>query len=262
MVGSHEFLPIERGPPRIGKSLPALSLFVERLALRGLLSDDDKEAIIALPVQEISARANSDVIRPAEPNTHMYVVADGLLARYGQMKDGQRQIVALHIVGDMADPDALTARQPSFGLQALAPSRIIRIPHEPLRALVRRHPRIGQSLWAEGAADAAILSHWLVSIGGRNAKARLAHLYCEMAIRYRQAGLGSSFGFEFPITQNHLGDALSLSTVHVNRTLKELRNEGIVDVHGGAVNVLDWKGLCDVAEFDSAYLEVSPSLIA
>ncbi|WP_371416838.1 Crp/Fnr family transcriptional regulator [Sphingosinicella sp. BN140058] len=184
------------------------------------------------------------------------MIVDGLVGRFGQNSDGNRQITALHIGGDMADLHSVVVPGSATALQALAVTTILRVPHEALRRLARDRPAIAEAFWRECVIDGAILSEWVVNVGRRDARTRTAHLLCEMAIRCRAGVLGRRFSFGFPVTQNHLADMLALTPVHVNRMLKCLREEGAADLRGKTAHVLDWQLLADIGDFDPSYLQI------
>ena len=145
------------------------------------------------------------------------------------------------------DPNATSA------LQALTTTTLLTIPHSALRDVATRFPAVAEAFWRECMIDAAILSQWVVNVGRRDSKTRIAHLFCEMAVRYgaRSERRGS---YAFPATQTHLADMTALTNVHVNRTIGVLRNAGLVQMHQGQVEILDWSRLRAVAEFDPEYL--------
>ena len=82
----------------------------------------------------------------------------------------------------------------------------------------------------------------------------MAHVLCEMGIRMEQAGLGKRDAFWFDVSQQNLADALGLTPVHVNRTMQMLRSEGFIRTESRNIFIDDWKRLCDLADFDPAYL--------
>jgi CRP-like cAMP-binding protein len=144
------------------------------------------------------------------------------------------------------------------GLQTLVPSTILRIPHVALRQVARAHPPIAEALWRECALEAAILAQQVINIGRRASRARVAHLLCELACRYGAAEKQPALVFRFAMTQTHLADVLGLTAVHVNRTLRRLRDEGVISVSGRVLRILDWGRLLDIGEFEAAYL-LSPA---
>ena len=236
--------------------LAALRLFAERI----VLTNAERDQLLALPGHPQSARAHEDFVRLGEEMTSSCLVAQGIVGRFVQLEDGSRQIVSLHIPGDMADLFSLMLPRAPSQLQALTASTVIRIPHAALRQLAFDHWGLAAAFWRDSVVDGSIVAQWLVNVGRRNARGRLAHLFCEMAVRYRQIAMGGNGYYELPVGQEQLADALGLTPVHVNRSLKGLREEGLVHFLRGRVDILDWSGLANAAEFDPAYLHLPPSV--
>jgi len=230
-----------------------LQPFLDRLTRHSSLAPEARHAVLALPAQAIDIAANRDIVQLGEAVDHACLVAEGLAARFHQDAEGARQITAIHIPGDMADLHSVTQPVGAAALQALGTATILRVPHGALRGLAARHPSIMEAFWRDGAVDAAILSQWVVNVGRRKARARTAHLFCEMATRCG-AGGSSGVAFRFPVTQAHLADALSLTPVHVNRTLMGLRQDHVLTVRRQHVTVHDWPALAGIAGFEPAYL--------
>jgi CRP-like cAMP-binding protein len=103
--------------------------------------------------------------------------------------------------------------------------------------------------------DAAILSEWVVNVGRRDAKTRVAHLICEMATRLHATAGVNDFVFDLPVTQIQLAEATAMTAVHVNRTLQGLRADGLIEWHQRVIRVPQWDALVELAEFDPAYLQ-------
>ncbi|NML07990.1 Crp/Fnr family transcriptional regulator [Sphingomonas sp. G-3-2-10] len=140
-------------------------------------------------------------------------------------------------------------------VQALTRLQVALIPREDLFALASRYPQIAAALWADSGANASILSEWLLGVGRRKAKSRVAHLICETPVRQRNSP--EYFGgdeYAWPMTQEQLGDATGLTAVHVNRTIHGLRREGLLNHSHQRISVLDWGGLCDSGDFTPDYL--------
>jgi CRP-like cAMP-binding protein len=127
-----------------------------------------------------------------------------------------------------------------------------------LRRVAKEYPAIAEAFWRDCVVDASILSQWVVNVGRRDARMRLAHLLCEVAVRMEQAGLGNRAAFELNVTQTQLADALGLTSVHVNRVLQALRREGLIATRSREVRILDWDRLAALGEFDGVYLETGP----
>jgi len=233
--------------------------FLDKLANHSALGEAERQAILGLPVTILKVQSNRDFVRLGDRADHAHLVADGLIGRFGENGEGQRQIMAVHIPGDIADLHSVVVPAAGRALQALTSSTILRIPHSALREAARAYPAIAEALWRECALDAAILAEWVLNVGRRQARARAAHLLCEMAFRYRAAKAKGGFSFVFPVTQNHLADILALTPVHVNRTLKILRTDGLAAFDRGNVDISDWSALVEAGEFDPAYLELGGS---
>lgn len=232
---------------------PDLKLFLDRLTSRTALCKEEREAILKLPSHAAHVRQNSDFVGLGERVDHACFVLVGLVGRFDQNIRGNRQITSLHIAGDMPDLHSVVQPQASSALQALAHSIILRVPHTALRDAMFRYPAIGEAFWRECTVDASITTQWVVNVGRREAKARIAHLFCEMGWRYRVDRTGKSMSYRLDMTQAHLADATGLSAVHVNRSLMALRAEGIT-FKDGEVRVSDWQRLAEIGEFEPNYL--------
>lgn len=230
----------------------ALAPYLQRLTARSVLTEEEQEAIISLPTERMEVRAKQDFVPLRAEMSHSCYIASGLVARFGQNRAGVRQLTAFHIPGDMADLHSAVRPIGIGGLTALCETVVFRIAHKDIRLLAARYPAIAEAFWRDCMLDAAILMEWIVNVGRRDARTRLAHILCEMAVRYGGGSVVASY--RFPITQDQLADAASLTGVHVNRSLRSLRDEGLVDVHSGKVEILNWEGLARLGEFDITYL--------
>lgn len=237
----------------------ALHLFVDRLAGRSSLDEEEKQAILDLPGVPIQVPANRDFVRMGDHIDHACLIVEGLVGRFGQSRDGNRQITSFHITGDMADLHTVVVPHAASALQALSTCTILKVPHRALRDVAARYPAVAEAFWRDCVVDAAILSQWVVNVGRRDAKTRTAHLLCEMAARYEEIGYAVGLNFPLPATQSQLADALGLTPVHVNRTLKALKAANTATMTRGTVQVLDWEALTQVGEFDPVYLQIAPA---
>ena len=158
-------------------------------------------------------------------------------------------------------PDLLTLQLKTLdhSMGTVTPCTVGFIQHEDLHKLLQAHPRLTDVFWRDTLVDAAIFREWMLGIGRRSARTRIAHLFCEMTARLTAVDLVEGNRVPLPITQTELGDALGLSTVHVNRTLQDLRSAGLVEWQGGVMTVLDWENLKAAGEFDPGYLHLDRS---
>jgi CRP-like cAMP-binding protein len=230
-----------------------LQPFVDRLAAHSVLGSEEQQAVLALPFAVVHLRANHDFVRINEKTSHVSFIASGLAARFGQTRDGARQITAFHIPGDIADLGSAVGPAGVCGRTALCDTTVLRIPNTAIRAVASLYPAVAEAFWRDCMLDAAILMQWALNVGRQPAKTRLAHIFCEMAIR-----MGGDCEvlreYTFPVTQDRLADATGLSGMHVNRSLKALEAEGLMTASRGRIYILDWARLADVGEFEAAYL--------
>ena len=229
---------------------------IRKLESIGELPDQDREAIASLPVQVRTLQADEDVVRDGDAPSASCLLLDGFMHRYKVLPDGKRQILAIHTPGDIPDLQSLLLRRQDHSLAASVPSTAAFIPHEALRALIRSRPTVADLFWRDTLVDAAIFRAWIESLGRCSALGHLAHLVCEVYTRLRAVGLTNGCSYGLPFTQTELGDALGLSTVHVNRTLQEMRGEGLIEFQHGRLTILDWTRLKAAAQFDPGYLHL------
>jgi CRP-like cAMP-binding protein len=220
------------------------------------VSDDERQAILSLPMTVRDLKADQDIVRDQDRPSQCCLMLEGFACRYKVLPGGKRQIFSFHIPGDIPDLLSLHLEVMDHSLGTLVPSKVAFIPHETMRGFIRAQPRIGEVFWRETLIDAAIFREWVANVGRREAYERLAHLFCELFVRVSSVGLNHDNSYAMPITQAELADATGLSTVHVNRTMQELRANGLIKTHNGRIFIQDWEALQAAAEFDPTYLHI------
>lgn len=238
-------------PPSNGSPLAP---FLARLLRRSELTRSEQQALLSLPSREVLIGQNVVYVKPGQVNAEACVVADGLVARSDRNSKGQSQITALYIAGDMPDLFSVVQPKATWALSALTRTTLVSVPHSALRAVIDEYPRLGEALWRDCIVDAGILAQWTVNLGLRDAKARIAHFYCEMAYRYGVAPATGQIKFQLPITQQQLAETAGITPIHANRMLKQLRADGLVVRHR-TVWIDNWKALAAVAQFEPSYLQ-------
>jgi CRP-like cAMP-binding protein len=220
------------------------------------LAEHERAALLDVPMQIESIRADQDIVREGDSPSRSCVLLEGYAATYKVTPSGKRQIVAFHIPGDIPDLQSTQLDVLDTSLGTLTPVKVGFIWHDAINDVARRHFPVAQALWRATLIDAAIFREWVVNVGRREAVNALAHLLCEFVVRMRAVGLAHDNECELPQTQAELGDALGITTVHVNRTLMELRAAGLIRLRGARLTVLDWDGLMEVGEIDRTYLHM------
>jgi CRP-like cAMP-binding protein len=238
-------------------SEPALNRLVRRLEVdTSPLSQEEKNAILRLPVTIREIGADQDILREGDRPNQCCLVLEGFQCRYKMLRDGERQIMSFHVAGDIPDLQSLFLQVMDHSLGTITPNRVGFIPHEGLRELIRTQPGIGERLWRETLIDAAIFREWIINVGSRDAYTRIGHLICEVFVRLRSVGLTNGTRFNFPITQTEIGDATGLSTVHVNRSIQQLRADGLLSIERGVCEIPDFARLKEAAMFEPGYLHL------
>jgi CRP-like cAMP-binding protein len=238
-------------------SLSPLDLMVRKLEMWCVLSDADKAAILALPYIKRELKADQYIVWDGDRPANSCLIVSGFAFRHKLMKDGSRQIYSIHMAGDLVDLQNALLRTADHNVQSMTPCHVAMIPIEIIQKLAFDRPTVGMAMWYETLVDASIFREWISNVGRRDAKARIAHILCEFAIRMEAAGLGERGEVALPMTQEQLADAVSLTPIHVNRTLKALEDEKLISRQKRAVLIPDWRKLAAVGDFEPRYLHLN-----
>jgi CRP-like cAMP-binding protein len=184
------------------------------------------------------------------------LIVTGWAARAKLVEGGRRQITEFHLAGDFVDLHSFLIKQLDHEVITLTQCRVAVVPHEELRAITERLPHLTRLLWLGTLIDAAIHRSWLTAYGRMTAVQRIAHLLCELYVRLDVVGATEEGGFSLPLTQEEVGDACGLTSVHVNRMAQQMRGEGLLEWKRSRVTILDWERLKTLAMFDPTYLNL------
>jgi CRP-like cAMP-binding protein len=231
-----------------------LAPLVRRWGKRTKLTSEDRDAIIALPATRHVFTKDQYIVREGQEARECAVMLRGFAFRQKSLRDGGRQIISFHVATEFVDLQNMLLGRSDHHVQSLNRSEVALIPRQALRKLAASRPKVGAAMWRDTLIDAAIFREWVVNVGRRDSRGRLAHLLCELVFRFREAELGKGNMYEFPLTQEQLADATGLTAVHTNRTLQSLRKDGFIRLATGSLTILDWEGLCEAAGFDPLYL--------
>ena len=241
---------------------PERSRLIRKLESIADLTPDEERAVFGLPMAVRTMPADQDIVRIGDRPSECCLVVDGFVCRYDLLNGGKRQILSFHISGDIPDLQSLFLDVMDHSLRTMTPSRLAFIPHDSLRTLLRQHAGLAAAFWRDTLIDAAVFREWMVGLGRREASQRVAHLLCEMLVRLKAIGQATDHACDLPMTQAEFGDALGLSTVHVNRTLQDLRASGLIESRGHVHTIRDWNGLKRLADFDPTYLHLRDTSVA
>lgn len=247
------------------RQVSGMTIDSPRFALQGttfdrprVLSAEDRRALGEIATAPRQFRVGIDLVSEAVRTDMIFVVTGGWACRYKMTRDGARQITGLVVPGDVCNLDSFMLPQVNFGVRTLTALAAIRLPRERVQALAAKRPAIARAFTWLISVENAVLSEWALSLGRQTARERLAHLFCELAVRL--GGTRSDTpSYELPVTQEQLADALGITSVHVNRTLQQLRADGLVAIEAGRVTLPDLAALRRVGGFDGAYLHADAS---
>jgi CRP-like cAMP-binding protein len=234
-----------------------LEPMVRKLGYWVELDADDRSAILDLPFTVKPVERHQYVIREHDIATHAGVLLSGYAVRTRTLASGARQILSVHIKGDLVDLQNSLLEYADHSVQMLTAGKVALIPREAALKLASKRWMVGQAMWVDTLVDGSIFREWITNIGRRDARTRIAHLLCEFSLRLKIAGLAEDSDYELPMTQEQLGDATGLTPVHVNRTMKGLEADGLIERAGvRSIRIGDWWKLAEAGDFDSAYLHL------
>ena len=208
-----------------------LNQMLRKFERRAYLQDADRRALLNLPFRMRVVEPHQYIAREGMEGDESSLIVGGFAYRQKVTLEGSRQILSVHMEGDFVDLEGSLLRIADHSIQA-------------------------QAMWVDTLIDASIFREWLLNIGQRDARARLAHLFCEFSRRLEVAGLVRNGGYELPMTQEQLADATGMTSVHVNRTMKALERDGLISREKRFVKIPDWERLRDVAGFSELYLHL------
>ena len=231
-----------------------LAPLISRWEKRCALSEEDRKAIIALPCTKRTCEKDAYLVREGETSQDCGLLLRGFAYRQKLVRNGARQIISIHIAGEFVDLQNCLLGVADHNVQSLNRSEVAMVPKAALVELATTHPAVGRAMWLDTLIDGSIFREWVVNVGRRDSRTRIAHLLCELAMRLKASGLRDDGSYEFPLTQEQLADSTGLTTVHTNRVLQSLRRDGLISLSAQSLTVLDWPRLRGVGEFNEQYL--------
>jgi CRP-like cAMP-binding protein len=231
-----------------------MTLLVRTFERFEALTAHARQKLLSIPIREITLPNHCADLRFGQD---LPVLLDGFACRFKQLRNGDRAILALFLPGDLCGVERLLLSPDGHrghGICAMTPSRFAVLPKEPLLELVEGDPLLLRSILRWSLQEQAIAREWLVNVGRRPALARIAHFFCEISMRQHQLQRGMELTCELPLNQSQIAQALALTSVHVNRTLMQLRRPGLITFRKPRLVIHDLAALRAIADFDPAYL--------
>jgi CRP-like cAMP-binding protein len=231
-----------------------LALLLRKLESHHALDERDRAAVEALPYKLRTLEAQSYTMREGDRPDRFAVLLSGYAFRHKLTGDGSRQIMSIHIPGEALDFQNMFLAESDHNVQMLTRGTVAEIPRPPLEDLVLHNSNVARAIQIFTLVEASIFREWVLNIGRRDARSRIAHLLCEFAYRLTALGIAPDGPYELPMTQEQLADATGLTAVHVNRVLQGLQRDGLIERDRRIIRFPSWDRMRDVADFNSRYL--------
>ena len=235
-------------------------MFTERFLRdkRGASLDANERARIEAAISEVKTFGPRKIIaRAGEPLSDSTLLLEGIMSRYLDDRNGLRQLVAIHFPGDFLDLHAFPLKILDHDVATLTTATVATVPHAEIEAIAEEMPQLIRKLWFATLLDAAIHRAWLFRLGRLDATGRIAHFLCETNARLFSAGLSDGRRFALALTQADLAEICGLTTVHVNRVMRQLREEQLCLFRSSLVEIINPVGLAARAQFNPAYLYIA-----
>lgn len=198
----------------------------------------------------VSVRGGGDIVRAGQPYRCIYILNEGMAIRYKVLHDGRRHVLNLILPGDFVGVPGCMFEKSLYSISGLTDIVASVLSFDAVFDLFKRHPRLGTAMFWMAGHEAALFAEHLVGIGRQSAYERAARLLLELLVRMQMVGLADDQSYDLPLTQELIADTLGLSVPHVNRTLRRLREDGLISFEGSRLTCLDVSALSRVADFD------------
>jgi len=230
---------------------------VRKFEGRAPLDDGDRAALLSLPFEERHVGQHRYIAREGDRPRGATLLIEGLAIRHKITTGGARQILSMHVPGDFVDLENMLLKVADHNVQALTDCQVAVVPGAAISSLIDARPKIAHALWVDTLIDASIFREWIVNVGRRDAFSAACHLMCEFACRLDPGCVTG--GYELPMTQEQLADALGVTPVHVNRVLRDLEDQHLIARRKRFIHIPDWARLRKAAGFNELYLHLDQS---
>jgi CRP-like cAMP-binding protein len=195
-----------------------------------------------------------DIIVAGDHCETLFINRSGWLFRYKILHNGNRQILDFILPGQVFGLQACLFESSLYSIGTITDVSLSMIPLNTIERMAEHSPQLVKALFRSATCEAAILGEHLIDASRRSARERIGHLLLELFLRLKSAGLVEGMSFQMPLTQELISDAVGLTTVHVNRTLRSLRDARLITIDGTCVTILDFEALSRLCDFENSYL--------
>jgi len=230
------------------------NVLAEKLNRFVALSRQELKCLAEMQANPINVKRGRQLTQEGQTGHKAFVLQAGWACSYKLLPDGARQIISFPIAGDIVGLRSVLLRTADHSFSALTDAVVSPVEGTHIMRCVTEFPRLGAALlWAASRDEAMVVEH-LVNIGRRSALERTAHFFMELAERLTLIGHATETEFKCPLSQFVLADALGLTAIHVNRTLRHLRERRLLTLRRGTVVIHDLAALRKLAGFQGGYL--------
>jgi CRP-like cAMP-binding protein len=208
---------------------------------------DEFDFVKRFKADELRVEPGASFLREGSRSEHLYTVLDGWAFRYKMLDDGRRQILNFALPADLLGLQGAVMNEMEHSVEALTPLTLCVFPRARLYELYSQFPSLAFDITWLAAREEKMLDEHLVSVGRRSALERLAYILLDLYSRARELQLTRDNAVQLPFTQQHLADALGLSLVHTNKTLKRLLATKAIRWQGRQFEMLDMDALRSIA---------------
>jgi CRP-like cAMP-binding protein len=231
----------------------------EKLGKFATLTKQELEALEGICGSRKQLGIGHTLVREGRRTSFVFLILQGVAVRYRYLSNGKRQIMGYLLPGDLCDAHFLVRNYLDHDVGLLTDAEVAIIPIHALTSVMTEFPTVRRALLETMVTDRAMLREWLLNVGQRNARQKLAHFICEISERMRSLGYVNPDGsYSIPLTQVELADTMGLTVVHVSRCLQGFRAEGLVFWSRHQLTIVNLEGLRQLAGFDRGYLHIGP----
>ncbi|WP_404421880.1 Crp/Fnr family transcriptional regulator [Thalassospira australica] len=225
------------------------------------LTNKELDTFVSLPSRLVTFEAGREIVHEGQQAHKAFILLDGWVSSYKLLPDGTRQIIDFQIPGDFLGLRSLLLRTSDHSFEAVTDVSIAEVSAQNMFSVFAESPRLASAvLWAASRDEAMVVEH-LVSIGRRSAIVRTAHFLLELGARLNLIGVGTKDGYPCPLSQYLLADALGLSAIHINRVLRQLREQKLLTFQKGIVRFDNFEKLIELTDFHVGYLDQDGPII-
>jgi CRP-like cAMP-binding protein len=223
------------------------------------LTSQEESALESLEQQERAYKRGTVVRREGDAARDLFIVRKGWLYSSALLGNGSRQIMRLHFAGDVLGMSGIAFGTAADSIVAVTDASLCQFDKDKLSLLFVQHPRLAALIFTLTVAERVSMADRLASIGRTSARARVASLLCEIVARLRVMEGAELDRVHLPLTQEDIGDATGLTAVHVNRMMRGLVDDRLIERDGNRVRILDEARLTEEAGFINRFARIDTS---